>query len=162
MNIFHRKHQLPVQKSISLAQKSLIQNYFPGLNLSLRKINYQCLKNLFAMFEKNIFIFKNLFQWFEISLHICRKSCVSASHFRRPARLQGISMPTKSIFMAKNYFYANEKHFYASKKYLHAKENRLICCWMEVWQIICWEVTMSNPQSTESLVLRLLTCLIML
>ena len=51
MNIFHRKHQLPVQKSISLAQKSLIQNYFPGLNLSLRKINYQCLKNLFAMFE---------------------------------------------------------------------------------------------------------------
>ena len=99
MNIFHRKHQLPVQKSISLAQKSLIQNYFPGLNLSLRKINYQCLKNLFAMFEKNIFIFKNLFQWFEISLHICRKSCVSASHFRRPARLQGISMPTKSISM---------------------------------------------------------------
>ena len=148
MNIFHRKHQLPVQKSIFLAQKSLIQNNFPGWNRSL-------FKNQLSMFKKSICHVK-LYYHIQKFISMIRNFI---THLQEILCLCESFPPPRST---SRYFYANEKYFYASKKYLHAKENWLICCWMEVWQLICWEVKMSDPQSTESLVLRLLTCLIML
>ena len=104
MNIFHRKHQLPVQKSIFLAQKSLIQNNFPGWNRSL-------FKNQLSMFKKSICHVK-LYYHIQKFISMIRNFI---THLQEILCLCESFPPPRST---SRYFYANEKYFYGKKLFL--------------------------------------------
>ena len=121
------------------------------------KINYQCLKNLFAMFEtifpySKIYFHDSKFHYTFagnlVSLRVISAAPLDFKVFLCQRKVflwqKIISMPTKSISMP-------------AKSISMPKVNESMTNYM-----LRSNNAMSNPQRTESLVLRLLTCLIML